>query len=228
MRLEIEPRIEQGPSFMFSLKDWMRRAAQLVNGTADTSDASTKAIAALQAAVAAAGVTGELKPFARAAAPAGWVAGDGSTIGNAGSGATRANVDTLSLFTAWWTDYTDAQLPILTSAGGASTRGASAAADWAALKRLTVFDVRERFIRMAGPTSINGTKYAATEVFDNFGVVGTVLVTPATSAGTVNSDGASSTTTSWSQTIPGTPSTTSVATAKVRPINVAFLGCFKL
>jgi hypothetical protein len=44
MRLEAEPRIEQGASFMFSLKDWMRRAAQLVNGTADKSDASASAI----------------------------------------------------------------------------------------------------------------------------------------------------------------------------------------
>jgi len=230
MRLPKEPQIESGSNFMFSLKAWMRQVAQLGNPTADAADANTQAIAALQALVAQSAPTGKLGHFARATAPAGWVAGDGGTIGNVGSGATRANVDTLALFTAWWTDYTDALLPILTSAGAASTRGASAAADWAALKRMTVFDVRERFIRSAGATSINGTKYAATEVFDNFGNAGTVVVTPMTGGGVVNSDGASGTTISWNQTIPiSSPiNTTSVFTQKVRPINAAFLGCFKL
>jgi hypothetical protein len=165
--------------------------------------------------------------FARATAPTGWVAGDGTTIGNVGSGATRANADTFALFNAWWGWYTDAQLPILTSAGAGSTRGASAAADWAALKRMTVFDVRERFIRMAGSTSLNGTKYAATEVWDNFGNAG-AIVTPGTSGGTVNSDGASSFSAAWNNITPGGNSATAVSTAKVRPINIAFLGCFKL
>ncbi|WP_162594121.1 hypothetical protein [Variovorax sp. PBL-E5] len=210
---------------MFSLKAWMRSVAQLVNPTADASDANAKAIATILAQLAP---TGKLSHFARASAPAGWVAGDGGTIGNVGSGATRANVDTLALFTAWWSEYTDALLPIFTSAGAASTRGASAAADWAALKRLTVFDVHERFIRSSGPTSINGTKYAATEVFDNFGNVGSVLIAPATLAATVNGDGAGGTTTAWNQVAVGSPNTTAVATQKVRPINVAFLGCFKL
>ncbi|AMM22983.1 hypothetical protein [Variovorax sp. PAMC 28711] len=48
--------------------------------------------------------TGDFKLVMRAAAPAGWVAANGGTIGNIGSGATRANVDTLDLYTAWWAE----------------------------------------------------------------------------------------------------------------------------
>ncbi|WP_418131470.1 hypothetical protein [Variovorax sp. 278MFTsu5.1] len=109
--------------------------------------------------------TGDFKWRQAQAADAGWIAATGGTIGNSGSGATnRANADTLALFTLWWTDYTDAQLPIQTVTGSASTRGASAAADWAAGKRLTVFDVRGRFIRAPGTinglTFVNGNGYA--------------------------------------------------------------------
>src|SRR6478609_1928125 len=66
-------------------------------------------------------------------APAGWLIEDGKTIGNAASGATgRANADTVDLFTHLWTQFTNTELPIQTSAGAASTRGGSAAADFAA------------------------------------------------------------------------------------------------
>lgn len=111
--------------------------------------------------------TGDFK-WRQAQTPgAGWITATGGTIGNSGSGATnRANADTLALFTLWWTDYTDAQLPIQTVTGAASTRGASAVADWAAGKRLTVFDVRGRFIRAPGTintlTFVNGNSYADT------------------------------------------------------------------
>lgn len=104
---------------------------------------------------------GQFAHFMLPAAPVGWIVGDGSTIGSPASGATRANIDTQALFLAWWA-YTDAQLPILTSTGSASTRGASALADWNANKRLTVFDVRDRVPRVAGTSFVNGTKYATT------------------------------------------------------------------
>jgi len=107
-------------------------------------------------------MTGDFSLKQRKAAPPGWIVGDGSTIGNVGSGAVRANVDTLALFTLWWTDFSDATLPILTSAGGASPRGASAAADWAAGKRLTVFDARDQVPRIAGASFAVGSKYAST------------------------------------------------------------------
>jgi hypothetical protein len=83
--------------------------------------------------------TGELVSSFATTAPAGTVAMDGLTIGNASSGATsRANVDTLALFTLLWNQASNALLPIQDSAGTASTRGASAAADYAANKRLTL------------------------------------------------------------------------------------------
>lgn len=83
-------------------------------------------------------ITGDFKQRAAASFPAGWVRANAGTIGNGASGATRANADTQALFTLWWTDYTNADVPIQTSTGAASTRGASAATDYAANKRMTV------------------------------------------------------------------------------------------
>ena len=92
--------------------------------------------------------TGDIFTHSGATAPTGSIKGNGGTIGSAASGATtRANADTEALFTLYWNDYDDASLPIQDSAGGASTRGASAAADFAANKRMTVPDLRAEFIR---------------------------------------------------------------------------------
>lgn len=83
--------------------------------------------------------TGDYKHTARANAPAGWVFADGRTIGNGSSGATsRANADTEALFLLLYQDYGDAILPV---SGG---RGASAAADFAANKTITLPDLRGR------------------------------------------------------------------------------------
>lgn len=61
-----------------------------------------------------------------------------STIGNAGSGADRANADTVDLFGLVWNSMADAQAPV---SGG---RGASAVADFTANKTITIPDVRGR------------------------------------------------------------------------------------
>lgn len=75
----------------------------------------------------------------------GWIWPDGGTIGNATSGGTnRANADTEALFTLLWEAMPNSILPIQTSSGAASTRGVSAAADYAANKRLPVPDERGR------------------------------------------------------------------------------------
>jgi microcystin-dependent protein len=89
------------------------------------------------------------------AAPSGWVLAAGGTIGSAASGGTtRANDDTATLFAILWA--LDATLyPILTSAGGASSRGASAAADFAANKRMTLPDLRGRVV--AGKDNAGGS-----------------------------------------------------------------------
>ena len=92
--------------------------------------------------------TGDIKYSVRTTAQAGWVKADGLTIGSAASGATnRANADTEALFTLLWSGTTNTTLPIQTSAGGASTRGANAAADFAANKRMPLPDMRSEVLR---------------------------------------------------------------------------------
>lgn len=95
-------------------------------------------------------------PFFLSTAPSGWLMADGRTIGNAASGGTsRANADTVDLFTALWNDYANAQLPIQDSAGSASTRGANAAADYAANKRLPLPNLSGR--SFIGRDNMSGT-----------------------------------------------------------------------
>lgn len=101
-------------------------------------------------------VTGDEKVSRLSIAQAGWVMEDGKTIGNASSNATsRANADTLDLFTALWneTDYAytgttanelQGQLQVYSSAGALVARGASAAADWTANRAIAVPDMRGR------------------------------------------------------------------------------------
>jgi microcystin-dependent protein len=102
--------------------------------------------------------TGVPLPFLGTTAPAGFVLGAGRTIGNAASGATeRASADTQNLFTLLW--------PTFTVSGG---RGASAAADFAANKTVSLPDLRGR--TLVGLDNIGGTaanvltNYAATTV----------------------------------------------------------------
>lgn len=79
--------------------------------------------------------------------PAGALILNGGTIGDASSGASSlAHADAEQLFAMLWAwNATDS--PILTDAGAGSTRGANAAADFAAHKRLTLPDVRGEFRR---------------------------------------------------------------------------------
>lgn len=93
---------------------------------------------------------GTLAPFRGTSPPNGWIKENGGTIGNAASGATnRANADTEALFTHLWNSFNNTLLPIQTSGGAPTTRGANAAADYAASKRMPLFDHRSRFSRAA-------------------------------------------------------------------------------
>ena len=88
---------------------------------------------------------GSMQDFLGATAPRGWVLASGRTIGSAASGATeRANADTLALYTLLWDDYANTILVIQDSSGTPTTRGASAAADFAANKRMPLPDLRGR------------------------------------------------------------------------------------
>jgi microcystin-dependent protein len=89
--------------------------------------------------------TGSGTQFWGTSAPDGWVLASGRTIGSGASGATeRANNDTFALFELLWNSYSNTILAIQDSAGSASTRGASASADFAANKRLPLIDLRGR------------------------------------------------------------------------------------
>ena len=117
--------------------------------TAGDNDTSVATTAFVQTALASVGAaTGQVAGFLRTSAPAGWIKATAGTIGSAASGATvRANTDTQALYELFWTEFSNTVLPIQDSAGVATSRGASAAADFAANKRLPIFDLRAEFLR---------------------------------------------------------------------------------
>lgn len=89
---------------------------------------------------------GMVFPFFGTSPPAGSLKCNGATIGSAASGATNAHADYAALFALLWA-WDNTASPILDSLGAPSTRGANAAADFAANKRLTLPDLRGEFIR---------------------------------------------------------------------------------
>lgn len=107
--------------------------------------------------------TGDVKLTLRTAASgAGWVKLVGgnlqaNTIGSAGSGAVlRANSDTLPLYTIIWDACTNTEAPIYDSGGSATSRGANAAADFSANKRLAIPNPVGKAIMGAGAANSAG------------------------------------------------------------------------
>jgi hypothetical protein len=93
--------------------------------------------------------------------PAGCVVPNGGTIGNALSGATnRANADTAALFEFYWGLTTNTDYPIQDSAGAPTTRGASAAADFAANKRFPLPNIQDGDALVASTSSAVLTRTA--------------------------------------------------------------------
>ena len=104
------------------------------------------------------GGTGDVKGSYATTAENGWVILDDGTIGDATSGATtRANADTEDLFTLLWNNVTNAYCPVFTSAGVISTRGVSAALDFAAHKRIQLPLTKGRATAGAGTGTVNLT-----------------------------------------------------------------------
>ncbi len=100
------------------------------------------------------------------APPSGWVRFDDGTIGDAASGASnRANADALTLFNMLW-GYSQTYAPVYTSGGILTARGASAAADWAAHKRIRLLTSAGRALVIAGAPP-NLTARAAGATFGN-------------------------------------------------------------
>jgi hypothetical protein len=151
--------------------------AAIAFSTADDTDDSTLEVSGGKLRVKDGGITsakllaavanalmpvGAVQAFARSTAPTGWLAANSDTIGSASSNATHASADYAALFTVLWDNWTNTDLPILTSGGSASTRGADAATDFAANKRLPLPDLRGIFVRGSGSQTIGGTGYTGT------------------------------------------------------------------
>lgn len=119
------------------------------NGSADGDYVTMAQLTEVIASVTAGKVpTGARMGFFSLVAPSGWVVGDGRTIGNPASNATnRANTDTYNLYSLFWSSFPT--LPIYTSGGVVTTRGASFDADWNANKALQLFDLRSEHDRGA-------------------------------------------------------------------------------
>lgn len=120
--------------------------------------------------------TGDVKLTIKTVADSGWILltssvfGNG-TVGNTGSGSNiRANADCLNLFTLLFNNYSDANAPILTSGGGATTRAGqtNAATAWAANCRIQIGFFAGRALGIAGnpadlPTNRNLGDHPGTE-----------------------------------------------------------------
>jgi len=138
--------------------DWLNmiqeEIANVVTGAGGALSKSTfnQLFTAIQTLIGSAVPTGNVAHHFGSTAPSGWIIRDGKTIGSASSSATgRANADTLALYTLIWnnTDNTmdSGAFHIQDSSGAPTSRGASAAADFAANKRLPLPDDRGRFDR---------------------------------------------------------------------------------
>lgn len=96
---------------------------------------------------------GEIATYAGTTAPTGWVLAHGGSIGDGSSGGTiRANADCLNLFTVIWNgaNQSNGQGQVQDSAGTNTARGANAAADFAAHKRILLPDFTDRSPRGRG------------------------------------------------------------------------------
>lgn len=127
---------------------------KITNAADGSSDQDYVTMAQLNAVIASVATgtmpTGAVAGFRMTTPPTGWIKENGGTIGSLASGATnRANADTVNLFTLLWNQFNQATLPIQDSSGAVTTRGGSAAADFAAAKRMPLFDSRSRFLRGA-------------------------------------------------------------------------------
>jgi hypothetical protein len=95
---------------------------------------------------------GDARLTFRTTAAAGWILADDGSIGNASSGATtRANADCAALFAVLYNAIT--ALVVQDSTGATVSRGASAAADFAANRRLVIPKMLGRSIAIAGSGS---------------------------------------------------------------------------
>lgn len=112
--------------------------------------------------------TGDIKTTFSSVVPSGWLAITNSTIGNATSGSTYTGNDYYNLYVVLWNFAVSGDM--LSSSGTATTKGASAEADWAANKRIYLPDIPSRSIVSTGSSRsgltnrLLGAKYGAESV----------------------------------------------------------------
>ena len=111
----------------------------------DAANGNYQLISSSQQAQSSAGAatTGDMKFRPTSETITGWVIANATTIGNASSNATQlASATAANLFAWHWTNFSNTQCPVFTSGGSPTTRGANAAADFAANKAIKVLDER--------------------------------------------------------------------------------------
>lgn len=209
------------------ISDAQITAAKLASNAVETAkilDANVT-LGKLAAAVANALVpVGAVQSFARSTAPTGWLAANGATIGSAASSATNASADYAALFAVLWDNWSNTDLPILDSAGAASTRGANAAADFAANKRLPLPDLRGIFVRGSGSQTISGTTYNKAFAVKETDELKSHTHTYGGNAFTSSAPGGTGFTQWYS---PTTQNTSATGGTETRPANIALLYCIK-
>lgn len=98
--------------------------------------------------------TGDTKLTLKTTADYGWLMMNDGTIGNASSnGTTYASAFAEALFTLLWTNVSNTYAPLFTSAGAPVARGASAAADFAANRAISLTKQLGRVLAIAGAGS---------------------------------------------------------------------------
>ncbi|XDD52557.1 phage tail protein (plasmid) [Leptospira sp. WS92.C1] len=108
---------------------------------------------------------GDIKESARSSPLIGWLLLNGQTIGNVGSGASNTGTNFQNLYILLWSDWPNAAIPIQDSSGVATSRGASALADWNLGKRLPLPNISGSSPMGAG----NGPTLTARSLGDRIG-----------------------------------------------------------
>lgn len=101
--------------------------------------------------------TGDVKATFKTTADTGWLLCNDTTIGNTSSGASSVGFSMKALYSLLWANVNNTYAPIYTSAGVLTTRGATAEADFNALKRLLLTRTLGRVIASAGTGSVAQT-----------------------------------------------------------------------
>jgi len=131
------------------------RASRLLDGGMPTAGLADDAVTAAKLDPSQRWNTGRVRFGFFTSAATGWLMFNDGTFGNVGSGADYAAADAEALFLALYVICNDTDMPLLTSAGAATTRAAqgSAATAWAAGCRLTLPKALGRAIGIAGAGS---------------------------------------------------------------------------